>query len=112
MWNNSAKPCWEPQVSNCVECHEGIESFDLENAQTEVQAMLDQIQPLLIQAGIMSSDPELVNRSVEGVYPVEIAAAMWNYMFVLEDQSRGVHNTLFAKLLLQQALDALQGGGG
>ncbi len=100
---------WEPRVDNCVECHEGLETFDLENAQTEVQALLDQIQPLLIDAGIMDSDPERENRSVEGVYPAEIAAAMWNYMFVLEDQSLGVHNTLFAKLLLQQALEALQG---
>jgi hypothetical protein len=108
--NSTYNHTWEPQVENCVSCHEGLEDFDLEGARTEVQAMLDEVQPLLIAAGIMNSDPELVNRSVEGTYPVEIAAAMWNYMFVLEDQSLGVHNTLYAKLLLQQALDALQGG--
>ncbi len=99
---------WEPRVENCVDCHEGLEDFDLESAQTEVQALLDQIQPLLIEVGIMDSRPERLNRSVEGVYPAEIAAAMWNYMFVLEDQSLGVHNTLYAKLLLQQALEAVQ----
>jgi hypothetical protein len=102
---------WEPRVENCLECHEGLEDFDLESARTEVQALLDQIQPLLIAAGIMDADPDRVNRSVEGVYPAEIAAAMWNYMFVVEDQSLGVHNTLFAKLLLQQALEALQAAG-
>jgi hypothetical protein len=100
---------WEPRVGYCTDCHEGLETFDLEGAQTEVDALLAQIQPLLVEAGIM--DPERENRSVEGVYPAEIAAAHWNYMFVLEDQSRGVHNTLYAKLLLQQALDALQGTG-
>jgi hypothetical protein len=98
---------WEPRVSNCVDCHEGLENFDLEGAQTEVQALLEQAQALLIEVGIMDSDPERVNRSVEGTYPAEVAAAMWNYMFVLEDQSLGVHNTLFAKLLLQQAIDAV-----
>ncbi len=99
---------WEPRVSYCLDCHEGAEDFDLEGTQTEVQALMDQIQPLLVQVGIMDSDPELINRSVPGTYPAEIAAAMWNYMYVLEEQSRGVHNPLFTKVLLNQSLQALE----
>jgi hypothetical protein len=34
---------------------------------------------------------------------------MWNYMFVVEDQSMGVHNPGFAKALLEAAKAALGG---
>ena len=62
------------------------------------------VKPLLVASGIMTEE----NRSIPGVYPEEVAAAMWNYVFVIEDQSKGVHNPAFAKALLTQALDALK----
>jgi len=40
--------------------------------------------------------------------PEEVANAMWNYKFVEEDQSMGVHNSAYTKALLQQALDAMK----
>ncbi len=62
---------------------------------------------LLVDVRII--DEELgENRSAPGTYPEEVASAMWNYMFVVEDQSLGVHNPAYARALLQQALDALQ----
>jgi hypothetical protein len=33
---------------------------------------------------------------------------MWNYNFVVEDNSKGVHNSTYAKALLQQALDVMK----
>jgi hypothetical protein len=45
---------------------------------------------------------------VPGSYPEEVAAAMWNVVFVVEDQSMGVHNPSFSKALLEQAIEALQ----
>jgi hypothetical protein len=33
-----------------------------------------------------------------------VASAMWNYKFVVEDQSMGVHNSAYTKALLEQAL--------
>jgi len=38
----------------------------------------------------------------------EVADAMWNYNFVVEDNSKGVHNSAFTKALLQQALDVMK----
>ena len=103
-----------PAVARCQTCHADAENFDINGVQTEVQAMLDEVHELLVASGIMAADytDDAGNlqqgRSIPGVYPEAVANAMWNYKFVVEDQSRGVHNSAFAKALLQQALDALK----
>jgi hypothetical protein len=101
---------YEPDVDNCTTCHTDIDDFDLNGAQTEIEEMLAEVRPLLIAAGIL--DEELSGedgwRAVPGSYPEEVAAAMWNVVFVVEDQSMGVHNPSFSKALLEQAIEALQ----
>jgi hypothetical protein len=97
---------YEPEVERCQACHADLEIFDLDGVQTEIQETLEEVQALLVEAGII--DLELgEDRSAPGTYPEEVASAMWNYMFVVEDQSMGVHNPAYARALLQQALDAL-----
>jgi hypothetical protein len=103
-----------PAVARCQACHADAENFDINGVQTEVQAMLDEVHELLVASGIMAADytDDAGNlqqgRSIPGVYPEAVASAMWNYKLVEYDQSRGVHNSAFAKALLQQALDALK----
>jgi hypothetical protein len=98
---------YEPSVAYCQACHADLDTFDRNGVQTEIQAMLDEVKVLLEANGII--DLEIgENRSAPGVYPEDVASAMWNYMFVLEDQSKGVHNPPFARALLEQALEALQ----
>jgi len=81
--------------------------------QTEVEAMLEEVKAALIASGIMAADytddaGELqVGRSVPGVYPEAVARAMWNYKMVVYDQSMGVHNSGYAKALLEAALKDL-----
>lgn len=105
---------YEPEVARCQTCHADAENFDINGVQTEVQAMLDEVHDLLVASGIMRADYTddtgnlQVGRSVPGVYPEAVANAMWNYKLVVYDQSRGVHNSAYAKALLQQALDALR----
>jgi len=106
-----------PAVSRCVTCHEGIDSFDLEGVQTEVEALMDELHELLIGTGIIdvtildSETGEIGHRTVEGVYPEAVASAMWNYMFIYSEQSHGVHNPLFAKTLLTSSIEALTAAG-
>jgi hypothetical protein len=103
-----------PAVARCQTCHADAENFDINGVQTEVQAMLDEVHELLVASGIMAEDYTddqgnlQQGRSIPGVYPEAVANAMWNYKLVVYDQSRGVHNSAFAKALLQQALDALK----
>ena len=105
---------FEPTLANCQSCHEGLETFDRNGVQTDIEALLEEVKTLLIQAGIMQADYEddgeiEQNRSIPGAYPAEVAGAMWNYMFVLEDQSHGVHNPAYAEALLEAAKAALGG---
>ncbi len=104
---------FEPEPEYCQGCHADLDTLDRNDVQTEIQELLDQVRGLLEAHPSGIIDQELLaedepNRSVPGTYPEEVAAAMWNYMFVLEDQSRGVHNPPFARALLEQALEALQ----
>jgi hypothetical protein len=96
---------YEPEVERCQECHEGAEDFDMDGVRTEVQAMFDELTTLFTDQGYI--DPEN-GLWVIGTYPEAVANAMWNYKFVEEDQSMGVHNPDFTMALLQQAVDALQ----
>jgi hypothetical protein len=95
---------YTPTVDRCQACHADAESFDINGVQTEVQEMLDQIHNRLIAEGIMNEE----GRSIPGIYSEELASAMWNYKLVEYDQSKGVHNTAFAKALLEAALEALK----
>jgi hypothetical protein len=40
-------------------------------------------------------------------YPVEIVGALYNYKFVQEDRSKGIHNTAYAVQLLMDSIKAL-----
>jgi hypothetical protein len=40
-------------------------------------------------------------------YPVEVVAALYNYKFVVEDGSKGMHNTAYAVQLLMDSIKAL-----
>lgn len=93
----------DPSVMvRCVGCHEGLETLDRNNVQTDVQAMLDQAKTALIAAGIMNAEDEL---AIPGTYPEALANAFWNYKIVAYDASKGVHNTAYAKALLQYVID-------
>ncbi len=108
---------FEPDLANCQSCHADLDTFDRNGVQTEIQGLLDQIGPLLVEAGIAYTEESVGEdgvihigyRSNPGTYPAEVAEAMWNFMFVREDQSRGVHNPPFARALLEYALTALGG---
>ncbi len=108
-------------VSACRECHGPINSFaDIkakkdydgdgvaEAVQDEVRGLLDELGKLLpplgdpaVSAGTAREDP--------GYTPVQLLAA-YNYMFVLEDQSDGIHNFQYAVNLLETARRALTTG--
>jgi hypothetical protein len=94
---------FEPVMSVCSECHE--EDFDLGEKQAEVQDMIDELAELLKAKGLLDEEAE----PVVGVYPAAQASALWNYIFITnEDKSLGVHNMGYTKALLQAGIDALQ----
>ena len=99
-----ANHSFDPQVSTCVQCHADATSLDVDGVQTEIKGKLDQVKTALEAKGLLDKD----GLAVVGDFPEAQAAALWNYLFVLEDKSNGVHNADFANALLNSALDALK----
>ena len=95
---------FEPDVSACQGCHADAEDFDINGLQTDVQAMLDELEEGLIAKGLLDEEGE----PVVGSYPEAEAAALWNWIYIAhEDKSLGVHNPSYTKALLEAGLAAL-----
>jgi cytochrome c551/c552 len=96
---------FEPSVSACTACHADAEDFDINGVQTEVQAMLDELEEGLIALGWLDEEGHPAVTSV----PEDQAAALWNWIYIAhEDKSLGVHNASYTKALLEAGLAALE----
>lgn len=102
-------------VSACVSCHGSIASFDdikaavdydgngkVEGVQTEVKGMLKNLAMLLPPIGV----DEVV---VDTTYTVSQLQTAYNYFFVHDDGSYGVHNLKYAVGLLNYSIGTLTG---
>ena len=88
-----------PTLKGCQSCHEGLTTFDRHDVQTEIQALLDELEELLEAAGVMHDGHPVVGDFTEAK-----VGALFNYLFVLEDGSLGVHNSYYAKKLLEDSI--------
>ncbi|MBI5473274.1 MAG: T9SS type A sorting domain-containing protein [Ignavibacteriae bacterium] len=106
-------------VTVCKSCHGEIEDFNdirafydfdrngrIEGVQTEIQGLLDRLKAVLPQRNgevvgggtVTAADSALIaNR-------LDYLRGIWAYKFVLEDRSKGVHNSKYAVRILYQAL--------
>lgn len=106
-----------PLLGSCKECHGGnIATFDLvrqdydmngviEGVQTEVKGLLDRLGRLLPPY----DNPDVV---VTSAYTVQQRRAAYNYKFVKDDGSYGVHNAAYAVNLLKASIADLTGDFG
>jgi hypothetical protein len=83
-----------------------------ETVQEEVQGLLERIinkqgTGLLQTMKDPLYDPKAAFIRNKVQYPVEVVGALYNYKFVLEDGSRGIHNTKYAVQLLMDSIKAL-----
>jgi len=110
----------------CVSCHADMgqdgEYFSIkakadydgdgtvEAAQAEVEGLLERIVNSEGTGVLQKSNPPAYLadgswNSARGLeFPVEIVAAVWNYKFIEEDRSLGVHNTKYAVQLLMDTI--------
>ncbi|MBD0851117.1 NapC/NirT family cytochrome c [Maribacter arenosus] len=87
-----------PSSASCVECHSnGIPSDDF------LASDMATLAGLLETIGIVHED-----HPVPGTYSILEAEAAWNYLLILEDGSKGVHNPKYAKALIKNSIEALQ----
>lgn len=104
---------------NASTCHNGdVGKFNLaadddfdwdgedEGVQDEVQGLLDSLETILETAGLLhEGHPESVTIST-----ADSAGAVYNWLFVHEDRSLGIHNTKYAVGLLQSSINFLVHG--
>ncbi|HEX9796603.1 MAG TPA: hypothetical protein VGA52_06385 [Anaerolineales bacterium] len=94
-----------PSVDRCQACHADAESFDINGTQTEVQAMLDELEALLIAEGLLDEEGHPAVIAV----PEAQADALWNWIAIAhEDRSLGVHNPAYTRALLEYSLETMR----
>jgi hypothetical protein len=110
----------------CAQCHGPIDSFDMlrgdfngdgviEGVQTEVQHLLDKLSTLLPNSAYRADG----NYQPAGVVQTSISTktnwqakflqGAWNWQFVNNDKSKGVHNAPYAVGLLKASIGDLTG---
>ncbi|HEX2868609.1 MAG TPA: T9SS type A sorting domain-containing protein [Ignavibacteriales bacterium] len=108
------KPC-HPSVNTSFEDVIASSDYDkngkIEGVQIEIQGLLDQLKAKLPT----DTTGEVVTRASDSMkvknfpgYP-KILGPMWDYYFVKNDWSKGVHNSKYAVSLLQASLQQLTG---
>lgn len=94
-----------PNVVACTPCHAGAEDFNINGAQEEIEALLTELEGLLLAEGVLNPNTGLWNT---GKYRTEVAGAALNWIFIEEDRSKGVHNYEYAKALLTNSIESLK----
>ncbi|NNF36982.1 MAG: hypothetical protein HKN68_22960 [Saprospiraceae bacterium] len=92
--------------NGCAECHTEEEAETIvTNTQAEISTKLETLAGLLRGIGILNPDAD---RSVPGTYTTVQVGCYYNYIFIVEDQSLGVHNAKYTRTLLDNSIAALQ----
>ncbi len=93
---------FEPNVENCLPCHEGIPDFDVNGAQTVIQGKLDQLA--VLHGYLDFADLEANWDSTDPLVQVWEREAIYAAFFVFDDGSLGAHNPDYANALLDNAI--------
>ncbi|HWD21338.1 MAG TPA: hypothetical protein VHB20_18875 [Verrucomicrobiae bacterium] len=108
------------KVTVCVQCHGPMASFDfpvedynrdgvIEGVQTEVQHLLDKLSTLLPNAKGTVDGLVQTSLSVKTNWTTAQLNAAYNWQFVANDGSLGVHNAPYATALLRASIADLTG---
>ena len=90
----------------CVACHSDQNELDMLvlDRQSQIDTLLSQLLDIMVDQGIATSS----GRAVPGDYNGHQAGAFYNYKYVSEDKSLGVHNFKYAKALLVNSKAAIE----
>lgn len=95
-------------VGLCNDCHGNIDTFDFKRADYDgdgvVQGVQTEVKGLLQQVALLLPPVGSTNVASGVKYTAPQLRALFNYKFVLEDGSYGVHNTAYAVGLLKASL--------
>jgi formate-dependent nitrite reductase cytochrome c552 subunit len=91
----------------CVECHPVAADLNalVDDRQAQIEAKLAELEALLVARGKYNAT---TGQNTKGDYTGHEAGALFNFKFVEEDKSRGVHNFKYAYALLTNSIASLQ----
>lgn len=109
-WNMVDEETGSSLAALCAECHDEDDTFDVEGKQTEIDSLMAELRTLLEDQGVLSDDhPPGFPGSGPTIADRHLAGALFNFLFILEDRSRGVHNYEYAASLLEASIDYVSG---
>ncbi len=95
---------WNPTVDACnvAGCHADspLTSVDMNSGQNTVNTLLGVLEGKLKTAGLLSATGSIV----KGVFPTDQVAALWNYEWLVDDRSAGVHNPQYIGAILSNSI--------
>lgn len=86
---------------------------DTEGVQTEIEDLMEELEGLLIGAGLLeyiAEDDAWEPTEDLVVADADSVGAVFNWAFVHEDQSHGIHNTRYAAALLKSSINYMTTG--
>jgi hypothetical protein len=91
----------------CVACHPVAADLNalVDDRQAQIEAKLLELENLLVARGLYDAAK---GQNIKGDYEGHEAGALYNFKFVEEDLSRGVHNFKYAMALLNNSIAAMQ----
>ncbi len=113
-----------PTVEACANCHGTITDFDeilaledfdgdgsVEGVQSEVQGLLHLLEEAFVSGGLDTTGTDFLGALGDTLKSTYIQReAGYNYAFIEDDKSMGIHNPDYAIQLLQQSYNYLTGG--
>ena len=114
---------FEPTVEACANCHGALTSFDdiranddydgdevVEGVQSEVEGLLKALELALYASGVDTTGGDLAGALGDTLLSTQTQReAGYNWVFIEDDKSMGIHNPFYAVQLLQQSYNHLMG---
>ena len=94
---------WIPTENACLQCHTNGSPDGVAGLEDDMATLLT----LLKDVGILEEDEDGDVSPVRGIYSISEAEAAWNYILLLEDSSKGVHNPRYARALVANSIEAV-----
>ena len=103
-----------PTVEACKQCHESATDFSLFGVQEDIEDKLEELGDLLVGEGILEWEVDAetgdsTRHLHTGEYDRSVFEAFWNWIYIEEDRSKGIHNPTYAEDLLDDGIANVDG---
>ncbi len=113
--DNTGGHTWKTSLNNCKTCHPTATGFDVKGGQTRIAGLITDLKNALIAKGVLDATGNLTKPGGKAisaanplVLPVHQAGAYWNYITMVEDGSKGVHNPAYIGAVLKNSIESLK----